>query len=270
MLRSLFSGVSGMQVNQTRMDVVANNIANVNTTAFKAGYVHFKDLLSQTIISAAGSSTTTGERGGINPSQVGLGVTVAGIGTQFTQGALQNTGRPWDLAINGNSFFEVMMGNEPLYTRDGTFHIDEEGYLVTADGYKVQSTTNKDIQITGIEQYASFGVESDGQIVGIKKDGSVDRNVDWVIKLVLFDNPQGLSRMGNNMYKETANSGDKYESGTDAGDYGVVQQYMVEMSNVELAREFTEMIITSRAYQANSKSIKTSAEMLEELLSLKR
>jgi flagellar hook protein FlgE len=142
MLRSLFSGVSGMKSNQAKMDVIGNNISNVNTTGFKSGRVTFKDMLSQTVQSANAPSQG---RGGINPKQVGVGVTVAGIDTNMSQGALQPTSRATDMAIEGNGFFVISDGNETRYTRDGSFTLDKDGNLITADGYHVLGMVNSNI-----------------------------------------------------------------------------------------------------------------------------
>jgi flagellar hook protein FlgE len=142
MLRSLFSGVTGMKSNQVKMDVIGNNIANVNTTGFKAGRVTFKDMLSQTIQTANAPSQG---RGGMNPKQVGLGVAVAGIDTNMSQGGLQPTSRATDMAIEGNGFYIVSDGNETRYTRDGAFTLDKQGNLITADGYHIMGIINGNI-----------------------------------------------------------------------------------------------------------------------------
>jgi flagellar hook protein FlgE len=135
MLRSMYSGISGMRNFQTKLDVIGNNISNVNTFGYKKGRVTFKDLMSQTV---AGASTPTAFKGGTNPQQIGLGSTMAAIDTIATQGSLQTTGRQLDLAVNGDGFFTVKNGNQSLYTRSGNFYLDREGSLVSAEGYKVQ------------------------------------------------------------------------------------------------------------------------------------
>jgi flagellar hook protein FlgE len=145
MLRSMYSGISGMRNFQTKLDVIGNNIANVNTFGYKKGRVTFKDLMSQTV---AGASTPTAFKGGTNPQQIGLGSTMSAIDTIATQGSLQTTGRQLDLAVNGDGFFTVMNGNKSLYTRAGNFYLDREGSLVTAEGYKVQGFSIQDGAVT--------------------------------------------------------------------------------------------------------------------------
>src|SRR6056297_3186239 len=310
MLRSLYSGVSGMRTNQVKMDVIGNNIANVNTTAFKSGRARFQDLFSQTLSSAQMPSSTGG--GGINPKQVGLGVSVAAIDTVMTGGALQPTGRELDFAIEGDGFFVVsqdMAGAMKRYTRDGAFFTDYEGNLVNAEGlrvlgYKVDQLEDSDSD--GIYEFdssstgvvgpsdtsddgslnsicipneiivdggatislESFSVDGSGLIQGIYSDGNVYELGQ--IGIGKFKNPGGLEKLGGNTYLDSRNSGDLKVGVANGDGFGTIRQGVVEMSNVDLANEFTEMIITSRAYQANSRTISTSDEMLQELLNLKR
>ncbi|QCX32346.1 flagellar basal-body rod protein FlgF [Caloramator sp. E03] len=296
MLRSLFSGVSGMRNQQTKLDVIGNNIANVNTTAFKGARVTFKDMLNQTL---QGASDSASGKGGINPKQVGLGVAIAAVDTNMNQGALQSTGRSTDLAIEGNGFFVISDGNETRYTRDGSFSIDKNGYLVTSEGYHVMGLTASNItasppnlsssaaitvpnpissldniripleaSVDGVDsKLTSFSIDQDGKIKAIYGDKTVEVGI---ITLANFQNPAGLTKLGGNSYKESSNSGAaEFGTATSSG-YGNIQQGLLEMSNVDLANEFTEMIITSRAFQANSRTITTSDEMLQELLNLKR
>jgi flagellar hook protein FlgE len=323
MLRSLFSGVSGMKNQQTKMDVIGNNIANANTTAFKASRVTFKDMLSQTTQSASSPTVAAvpGNLGGTNPKQVGLGMAVASIDTDMSQGGLQPTSRATDLAVQGNGFFVVYDGVKSRFTRDGSFTIDKNGYLITAEGLKVRgqrdsginvdaatgnvtsttvTTTNnahalvpdpvnpaagdnlplsgatglKDIiiprkaNVDGVEvELTSFSIERDGKIKALYGDKAVEVGR---IPLANFQNPMGLEKTGGNMYIASSNSGDPAVRFASDPGYGTVEQGFLEMSRVDLANEFTEMIITSRAYQANSKTITTSDEMLQELLNLKR
>jgi flagellar hook protein FlgE len=302
MIRSLFSGVCGMKVNQTKMDVIGNNIANVNTTAFKAGRVTFKDMLSQTSQTASSptddTSTPVVGRGGTNPKQVGLGVTVAGIDTNMTQGGLQPTSRATDVAIEGNGFFVISDGIETRYTRDGSFTLDKNGNLITSDGYHVKGAIDANVSTTpyvpgtaaltpdlstnpapdtlmnikipldsnGVK-LTSFGITNDGSINAVYGDVTVKVGQ---IALANFQNSAGLSKLGGNTYSKSLNSGDPVVGRAAAAGYGNIQQGMLEMSNVDLASEFTDMIVTSRAYQANSKTITTSDEMLQELINLKR
>lgn len=268
MLRSLYAGVSGMRNFQTKMDVVANNIANVNTTAFKSGRVRFQDMLNQTISNGSAPSEDDG-MGGINPQQIGLGVKVGAIDNIMTGGALQPTNRDLDLAIEGEGFFAVSLdanGEIVRYTRDGAFYSDHLGNLVTASGYYVLDESGAPINIDP-EGLDSFSISNNGDIIVIY-DGEADTL--GPIGIVTFSNPGGLIKTGNNTYAASSNSGEPVVGIPGEEGRGVIRQGFLEMSNVDLANEFTEMIITSRAYQANSRSITTSDEMLQELINLKR
>ena len=266
MLRSLYAGVSGMRNFQTKMDVIANNIANVNTTAYKSGRVRFQDMLSQTIASA--QSPVTDGLGGVNPRQVGLGVKVGSIDTMMTGGALQPTNRALDFAIEGEGFFVVSPddGTTKLYTRDGAFYRDYTGNLVNSNGEMVLDTAGAIINIG--EEFESFSIDGSGQINAVNEDGTIT-NLGQ-LGMVKFSNPEGLEKKGGNNYVKSNNSGEPIDGVAGVAGLGVIRQGFVEMSNVDLANEFTEMIITSRAYQANSRSITTSDEMLQELINLKR
>lgn len=407
MLRSLFSGISGMKSQQTKMDVIGNNIANVNTTAFKSQRVTFKDMLSQTMQNATSPTITIG---GTNAKQVGLGVGVSAIDTDMSQGSLQPTGRSTDVAIEGNGFFIVSNGKDTYYTRDGSFTLDKNGDLVTSEGLHVigindvdstskyiniplehgvvkpisltdegkepfdikiygldkknigtisvsqtplsddweigslkikkyvtfsdgnltinvngisdiaelerevnktlaqiasltdeqvkdnaelknikaflntgisrigftgsadpSSVTGKTIQNENIEiekaKITSFGIGKDGKILAVYGEESFKVGT---IQMATFQNPAGLEKKGSNLYMSSANSGHPTVGMATTPGYGNIEQGHLEMSKVDLANEFTEMIITSRAFQANSRTITTSDEMLQELLNLKR
>lgn len=297
MLRSLYSGVSGMRSNQMKMDVIGNNIANVNTTAFKTGRARFQDLFSQT--SANAQAPSENGRGGMNPKQIGLGVSVAAIDTVMSVGALQPTGRELDFAVEGDGFFIVSQdvgGNVKRFTRDGAFFIDFEGNLVNAEGLRVlgyevseYSLTSTILEPADESDYTSlaivtipnlitvggvdlsletFSIDGTGLIQGIYNDGNVYKLGQ--LGIAKFKNPGGLEKLGGNSYRETRNSGSTEIGIANHEGFGTIRQGVVEMSNVDLANEFTEMIITSRAYQANSRTITTSDEMLQELLNLKR
>jgi flagellar hook protein FlgE len=299
MLRSLFSGVSGMKSQQTKMDVIGNNIANATTTAFKSSRVTFKDMLSQTMQSASTPSATAADGvGGTNPKQAGLGVSIASIDTDMSQGALQPTERSADIAIQGNGFFIVnnvdptaAAPGYPRYTRDGGFTLDGSGNLVTSEGLHVlgtmlatpaagatvpAATTLTDLDAIKIpltdggtppNKLKSFAIEKDGTISAIYTDNPV---VVGRIAIANFQNPAGLEKLGSNLYKNTSNSGNAEVGGPNENGAGSLEQGFLEMSKVDLANEFTDMIITSRAFQANSRTITTSDEMLQELLNLKR
>ena len=301
MLRSMYSGISGLKNFQTKLDVIGNNIANVNTHGFKKGRVIFKDLYSQTVAGASGPTTT---RGGVNPKQVGLGSQLGSIDTVHAGGSTQFTGNTLDLAIEGDGFFIVAdgEGNPPTgygkisYTRAGNFYFDNAGYLVNADGkylygyannvpdkepgandatlgeitqvLKGESTvpgTPKPIKIPPYAESMSIG--ADGTVSYVAKNGL---NVAGKIIMGKFSNPGGLEKEGSNYYNQSMNSGEpNFGYGSEVG-LGVIKSGSLEMSNVDLGEEFTEMIVAQRGFQANTRIITTSDEILQELVNLKR
>ncbi|WP_391121267.1 flagellar basal body rod protein FlgG [Psychrobacillus sp. L3] len=317
MIRSMYSGISGLKNFQTKLDVIGNNIANVNTYGFKKGRTVFKDLISQTTSGASGSSAT---RGGINAKQVGLGSQIAAIDTIHSGGSLQTTGNTLDLAISGDGFFIVADGvktlgtagvpdtldgyKNPSYTRAGNFYMDAAGYLVNGDGKYVygfadvaaNDATKTDIDFELAEDVASLVTSSDGSLPGavnnaitpiriptnaqsmsISQDGTVtfvdsEGDLRYAGQLVLakFPNAGGLEKTGSNYYKVSSNSGQPFYSvGTEQG-MGSVNSGFLEMSNVDLSEEFTDMIVAQRGFQANTRVITTSDSILEELINLKR
>jgi len=427
MLRSMFSGVSGLRSHQTRMDVIGNNIANINTVGFKASRVTFQEIYNQTLKAASAPTSATG-RGGVNAQQVGLGVSVGAINVLHTQSGAQRTDKATDLAIDGDGFFVVSDGVSNFYTRAGNFDIDPQGYLVSASGLKVQGWTNRnidgDIITTGttneinlanlsmppratseigfegnldsgldindtveyttsiidslgeehnikliftkiapnqwnllIEPAAAdskiinsplydssdptnfpgaqpiefdgngrlvwplegitipsivfnngavttenlrisfdpqkftqndsessvkisytdgylygvltnINIDSMGRVVGIYSNGQA--RTDAVIAIARFSNPAGLLKLGDNLFQISANSGEPITGQAGLDGRGTINPGALEMSNVDMANEFTDMIITQRGFQANSRIITTSDEMLQELVNLKR
>ncbi|HQE24397.1 MAG TPA: flagellar hook protein FlgE [Candidatus Atribacteria bacterium] len=405
MMRSLFSGVSGLKNHQTRMDVIGNNIANVNTVAFKAGRVNFEDILSQTVEGAR--SPQTGGMGGVNPKQVGLGMGISSIDTLFTPGSLQSTDNPTDFAVQGEGFFIVSDGSQVYYTRDGAFKTSADGALVNSNGFRLQgwmadtdgnidstqalqnitipvgaqmkpkATTqiafegNLDANadptssewITSVQVYDSLGnphnltitftktaenkwgwttdldgTSGDSDTIEFDTDGTIlsggsgsasfnnitgaediSLNIDFSqltqfggnptayinfqdgyeagsldmvstdsggvltgiftngqskalaqIALATFSNPGGLLKEGGNLYQISNNSGLPNIGTADSGGRGSIAVGKLEMSNVDLAQEFTNMIVTQRGFQANSRVITTSDEMLQDLINIKR
>ncbi|PKR87064.1 flagellar basal body rod protein FlgG [Heyndrickxia camelliae] len=263
MLRSMYSGISGMKNFQTKLDVIGNNIANVNTYGFKKGRVTFKDAISQSI---SGASAPTTGLGGKNPTQVGLGSTLGSIDTVDTQASMQTTGRPLDLAIDGDGYFAVKNGNETYYTRAGNFYLDSQGNLVNSDGYFVQQSGGGNIQIPS-DTYSSFDINSSGVVTGVGADG---KSVPiGTISIVKFNNPAGLTKVGGNLFKDNQNSGTPQDGVANNGGRGSVNAGYLEMSNVDLSEEFTEMIVAQRGFQANTRIITTSDEILQELINLK-
>jgi flagellar hook protein FlgE len=277
MLRSLFAGISGLRSNQTMLDVVGNNIANANTTGFKGSNVIFQDTLSQ-MLTGASAPQTNPPGGGTNPIQVGLGVSVGGTTTNFGQGSSQVTGRTTDLMIQGDGFFIVDREGEDLYTRAGAFNFDRDGNLVTIDGDLVQGylpdatgvipagaplETIK-VDFTGVESYSIGG---DGVITAVRGGQKV---VLGQVALANFVNPEGLERAGDTAFRASVNSGDAQAMAPGSAGVGRLMGGALEMSNVDLASEFTSLIIAQRGFQATSRVITTSDSVLEELVNIKR
>ena len=390
MLRSLYSGISGLRSHQTMLDVTGNNIANVNTTAFKSSATQFQDTLSELTQGAGGPQE---QIGGTNPAQVGLGVRVAGISTNFSQGSAQSTGRATDIMISGDGFFVTKTGTQTLYTRAGSFDFDGAGRLVSPDGAIVQgytavngvvsdggptsdltlplgvvapaaTTTSatvsgnlpsdaaaspplvRDVQVYdntgtartislsytkttagwdvvgtdpngssgaasltfsgGVQTSAgtmtiggitvdmskltgfaglttvavsnqngraagtlkSYTLSKDGTLVGSFSNGA-SQAIGRVV-LATFSNPGGLEKAGSSGYKSTFNSGNATIGTPGSGSLGSLQSGALEMSNVDLSQEFTNLIVAQRGFQANARIITTSDEVLQELTNLKR
>jgi flagellar hook protein FlgE len=259
MMRSLFSAISGLKGHQTMMDVVGNNIANVNTTAFKSGRITFQDIISQTLRGAQAPSAT---QGGLNPMQVGLGMQTGSIDAIMTQGNLQSTSKPTDVAIQGDGFFQVTDGTNTFYTRDGNFTTDSAGTLVSAS--------------TGLTLVPAVTIPAGATNLNIAQNGQVSWTVGAtvttgpVIQLASFTNPAGLTRMGSDLYQVSNNSGAATPGNPGTGGLGTLQSGFLEMSNVDLAAQFTNMIIAQRGFQANSRVITASDEILQDLVNIKR
>ncbi|MFC3746298.1 flagellar basal body rod protein FlgG [Paenibacillus sp. GCM10012306] len=272
MLRSMYSGVSGMRGFQTKLDVIGNNIANVNTVGFKSGRVMFKDIMSQTVSGV--TAPTDGGQGGVNAKQVGLGVSIGSIDTMHLQGSAMTTNNPTDLRIDGDGFFLVKLSGDqetPFLTRAGDFRPDAAGNLLTADGLHVVDSNGDPIQFG--DDVTAFSISSDGTIILSRADGTTEPGPQLGIGKVA--NPQGLEKIGGNLYRMTLNANpdgalepttaNNAEAGT-----GSIVAGQLEMSNVDLTGEFTEMIVTQRGFQANSRIITTSDEILQEVVNLKR
>ncbi|AZV47750.1 flagellar basal-body rod protein FlgF [Bacillus halotolerans] len=264
MLRSLYSGISGMKNFQTKLDVIGNNIANVNTVGFKKSRVTFKDMVSQTI---AGGSAAGATIGGTNSKQIGLGSSSGTIDTIHSTSATQSTGRTLDLAIDGDGYFQIDTGDGTAYTRAGNFYLDNTGTLVTGDGYHVLNMTGGTIKIPLDAQ--SFSIGSDGKVSIVDAGGKPQDGGQ--IGIVTFANSDGLDKIGSNLYRESLNSGTASAANQPGdGGTGALKSGFIEMSNVDLTDEFTEMIVAQRGFQSNSKIITTSDEILQELVNLKR
>ncbi|NQX46180.1 flagellar hook-basal body complex protein [Paenibacillus tritici] len=272
MLRSMYSGVSGMRGFQTKLDVIGNNIANVNTIGFKSGRVMFKDIMSQTVSGV----TAPGEegQGGVNAKQIGLGVSIGSVDTMHTAGSAMTTNNPTDLRIDGDGFFLVKLSGDqdvPFLTRAGDFHMDASRNLITSDGLHVVDSGGEAIQLA--DDVTAFSISSDGTIVQTMADGTTAAGVQIGIGKV--SNPQGLEKIGGNLYRMSLNANAEGAlEPTTANDAevgtGTIVAGQLEMSNVDLTGEFTEMIVTQRGFQANSRIITTSDEVLQEVVNLKR
>jgi flagellar basal-body rod protein FlgG len=257
MLRSLWIAKTGMEGQQTRLDSISNNLANVGTNGFKRGGVVFEDLMYQNLrpAGAASSEQNTLPTG----LQVGLGVRAAGVTRNFTQGNLQQTGGTYDVAIKGNGFFQIQMPDGTTgYTRDGGFQVDANGTLVTNGGYPVQPG------ITIPADATSVVIAADGQ-VEVTQPGNTKPTQVGTIQLASFVNPAGLEPLGGNLFAETGASGTPNAGAPNSNGLGALQQGMVEGSNVNVVEELVTMIAAQRAYELNSKAIQTSDQMLQRL-----
>lgn len=263
MLRSMYAGISGMKGFQTKLDVIGNNIANVNTIGFKKGRVSFQDMMSQTMSGAQGPA---GNRGGVNAKQVGLGSQVGSIDDVHTQGFRQTTGRPLDLALEGDGMFALDANGTTMYTRAGNFYLDSKGNIVNADGYYLKDDGGEHINIPDTAD--SFNIQTNGTISYIEGDTTTEVGP---IDIANFSNPGGLQKAGSNLFLNTDNAGIAATLATpDSDGAASIVSGSLEMSNVDLATEFTEMIVAQRGFQANTRIITTSDEILQELVNLKR
>lgn len=257
MIRSLWISKTGLDAQQTQMDVVANNLANVSTNGFKRSRAVFEDLLYQNIRQpGAQSSQQTTIPSGL---QIGTGVRPVAAERIHTQGNLAQTGNKLDVAIQGNGFFPVQMPDGSTgYTRDGSFQTDAQGQIVTSSGYIVQPA------ITIPPNAASVTIGQDG-VVTVTQPGSVTPVQIGTMQLASFVNPSGLQSNGQNLYLETASSGAPVTTAPGVDGTGTLGQGFVETSNVNVVEELVNMIQTQRAYEINSKAITTSDQMLQKL-----
>jgi flagellar hook protein FlgE len=272
MLRSLYSGVSGMRGFQNKLDVIGNNIANVNTVGFKMSRVMFKDILSQTV---GGVTAPDGaNQGGVNAKQIGLGVAIGAIDTIHTPGSAQTTNVTTDLRIDGDGFFAVKASLDqttPFLTRAGNFSIDANRNLVTADGMHVCGVGGEPILLP--TDITAFTISQNGFIIGVGADGT-SAPTDQQIGVMKVTNPAGLEKIGGNLYRTNSNAdllaSPEVVAANDAAlGTGTIVSGQLEMSNVDLTSEFTEMIIAQRGFQSNSRIITTSDEILQEIVNLK-
>jgi len=327
MMRSLYSGITGLRNHQTRMDVIGNNIANVNTIGYKTSRVIFQDVFSQTLQTGSTNQIANYGLGGTNPIQVGLGARLASIDVLHTPAPMQRTDRALDMMINDDGYFVVGVPNpetfvppsdppEPIdtsiqmytymFTRAGDFKLDNEGYLVSSHGYYVMgyvmhpyddegepyeegTSTGRIDYRSDLDMWLAAGadpaerphpvaikINNDQVGFAVNIDGVVSIIEDnkelpiYQLALAMFSNPEGLVKAGNSLYRESSASGESNLTIAKNGGAGTVSSGGLEMSNVDLASEFTDMIVTQRGFQANSRIITVSDTMLEELVNLKR
>jgi flagellar basal-body rod protein FlgG len=257
MLRSLWIAKTGMEGQQTKLDAISNNLANVGTNGYKRAGVVFEDLMYQNL-RPAGSATS--EQSQLPTGlQIGLGVRAAATTRNFAQGSLQQTGNNLDVAIKGQGFFQIQLPDGTTgYTRDGAFEVDANGALVTNAGYTVQPG------ITVPANALSVTIAADGTVSATVSGQTAPQSLGQ-LQLASFINPAGLEPRGGNLYGETAASGTPNAGAPNSSGLGALQQGFVEGSNVNVVEELVSMIATQRAYELNSKAIQTSDQMLQKL-----
>jgi flagellar basal-body rod protein FlgG len=272
MMRALWSGASGMKGQQVAVDTIANNLANVNTTAYKSQSAQFKTLLYQTM-----QSQSTNAQGETKPTsaQVGLGTRVASLNSNFTQGPQFANDSPTAMCIIGEGFFAVQDGEETHYTRNGNFNwaVDTDGSrtLTTAEGYRVLDRAGQPIKLPREAGENGFGVNIDDGSISYKDAEGRPVQTGQFIALYQFTNRVGLEKIGENLYDQSPASGEPISEWNTAGvTRSSVAQYYLEGSNVNVADEMVNLIISQRAYEMNSKAITTSDTMLEQANNLKR
>ena len=262
MIRALYSAATGMQAQETNLDVISNNLANVNTTGFKKGRADFQDLMYQYVMEpGAPTSQTT-----INPTgiQIGLGVKTASVQKLFTQGDLSSTNNQLDVAVEGDGFFQVTRPDGTLaYTRTGSFRLDQAGQLTTADGFIIAPGITVPPDALGIT------IGQDGTVSVKQPNNAIPAQVEQLIA-VRFPNNGGLRATGQGLYEETQASGAPVTGIFSQTGYGRLNQGFLESSNVSVVEQVVNMITAQRAYEASSKGITTADEMLTSAINLKR
>lgn len=252
---ALYVSKTGLSAQDTALATTSNNLANVNTTGFKRDRAVFQDLLYQIERQPGGLSSQDSEL----PSglQLGTGVRVVGTAKEFSQGSLQVTEQPLDMAINGRGFLQVLLPDGTIsYTRDGQFQLNSNGDIVTANGHPLEPA------ITVPDNTASITIGTDGTVTSLVRGDTAPTTIGN-ITTVDFINPQGLEAIGNNLFRETGSSGDPQEGTPGLDGLGTLEQGMVESSNVEVVEELVNMITTQRAYEMNSKVVSTADQMLQ-------
>lgn len=260
MIRSLWTAATGMVAQQLEQDIVANNLANVNTVGFKKSRADFEDLMYQ-LVTKSGSQTSEGNQlpAGI---EVGLGVKPMASQKIFTQGDYQQTGNQFDFAIEGNGFFQIDNNGRTAYTRAGNFKINKDGVLTNTEGLKLTP------EVSAPQGTVTFTVDSGGTWTAADSTGSV--LATGRIELATFMNPAGLTSLGRNLYDKTEGSGEPVAGNPGENGLGTVSQRYLEMANVSVIDEMVKMIVGQRAYEINSKAVQTADSMLQIINNLKR
>jgi flagellar basal-body rod protein FlgG len=262
MVRSLYTAATGMKANQTYVDNIANNLSNVNTTAFKKQQIEFEDLMYQSL-QRPGGELSDGNRTPVG-IEIGLGTRVVANTRSFAQGSLEQTGNETDVAIEGEGFFQVRMPSGDVgYTRNGAFKVNDQGYLTSTQGYLVEPSLS-------IPDDANNFVVSESGEVTCTRPGSSEAIVLGQFELARFVNPAGLISQGGNIYLESMASGSPILGQPTEENFGTLKNQYVEGSNVQMVEEMVNMIVAQRAYEISSKSITTSDEMLQTANQLKR
>jgi flagellar basal-body rod protein FlgG len=262
MIRALWTAASGMQSQQINIDVIANNLANVNTTGFKKSRPDFQDLMYQNLKTVGAPSTSSTQvPSGI---QIGLGSKAAAVTKVFSPGNINQTGNELDMAIEGDGFFQITMPDgSTAYSRDGAFKKDSQGRMVNSDGYPL----TPEMVIPNNASKVSIG--NDGTVT-VLQAGQTSPTTIGTIQLATFSNPAGLSSMGHNLYQPTDSSGTANTGTAGQNGIGAISQGFLEMSNVSVMEEMVNMIISQRAYETNSKAVQAADEMLQQTNNIKR
>lgn len=255
-IQALSTAASGMRGQQRNVDVIANNIANVNSTGYKRSRANFEDLFYRqvqrpTLTTPGGAASTTGV-------QIGLGTRLVSVQKVFEQGGFDVTDNPLDVAIEGDGFFRLNLGDRLGYTRDGALQVDQEGFIVSSDGFRLDPPIN--IPIESIQQ--SLFISRDGRVT-IRNSGQAQEQELGEIQIFRFVNPAGLEAIGDNIYTETDASGPEIAGDPGSDGLGQLRHRALELSNVDIVREMVDLIKAQRAYEVNAKSIETADEMLQ-------
>lgn len=253
MIRSLWTASTGMTSQQLNMDVIAHDLANASTTGYKRSRANFQDLMYQTLV-APGAQTSSDTQ---IPSgmQIGMGAKSVSVEKVFVQGEFAETGNALDLAIEGKGFFKILNGSDEVYSRAGSFKMDKDGFVCDAEGNRLQPEFSVPTEAVNVT------VDPGGTVSVMDQNGKVIATEN--IKLYSFQNPAGLLSVGRNYFKATEASGDEQEGDPGVDGYGTLLSGYLENSNINVVEEMVKMIIGQRAYEANSKIIKTSDEMLQ-------